>query len=190
MRSIGALEWFGKDEVSFGDVASALNQELARRGLPLLASVPDETPFVRGSGMAFEEKLIPPADGFAALCDANLSPEEIEVLCGWTVLVPIDLREEVWLSIPSGAAHESIIAGAPQVLALAHRLATAIDLPDEVPTTHDNLDLTCWFRDEAPLLAARRPGPWSVDLDAAFYVALFFRAAQHSIRRGSPLICR
>ncbi|MXM67378.1 hypothetical protein GR925_29095 [Streptomyces sp. HUCO-GS316] len=34
-----------------------------------------------------------------------------------------------------------------------------------------------------------RPGPWSVDLDAAFYVALYLRAAQFVLRRGCPVVC-
>jgi hypothetical protein len=37
-------------------------------------------------------------------------------------------------------------------------------------------------------LASRRPGPWSADLDAAFYVALHLRAAQHALRRSCPLV--
>lgn len=53
----------------------------------------------------------------------------------------------------------------------------------------DNLDLTMWFREGAAKeLAAARPGPWSDDLDAAFYVALFLRAAEHSVRRGCPIV--
>jgi hypothetical protein len=82
-----------------------------------------------------------------------------------------------------------MVAGAPQVLAIAKKLAAAIDLPAETPATSDNLDLTMWFMEGgAKELAAARPGPWSDDLDTAFYVALFLRAAQHSIRRGCPIV--
>ena len=187
--SVGALEWFGTDEVSYGELAAALNQELVRRGLPPYESVPEEAPFVRGSGLAFEEKLVPPIDSFGALCEAHLSREQIEILCGWTVLVPLSLEEEIWLPIRSTDTEESMIAGAWQVLTLAKQLATIVELPAEVPDKCDNLDLTTWFRDEAAGLAAIRPGPWSEDLDAAFYVALFLRAAQHSLRRGCPIVC-
>ncbi|MEU1113352.1 hypothetical protein [Streptomyces sp. NPDC005866] len=82
-----------------------------------------------------------------------------------------------------------MIAGAPQVLALTQRLATAIRLPaDVIPEACDNLDVTMWFLEgPAKDTAAARPGPWSEDLDAAFYVALYLRAAQHSLRRRCPM---
>ncbi|MFD5637838.1 hypothetical protein ACFWJM_27340 [Streptomyces sp. NPDC127077] len=80
------------------------------------------------------------------------------------------------------------MVGAPQLLAIAEKLAAAIDLPAETPEMCDNLDLTMWFRDgAAQSLAAVRPGLWSDDLDTAFYVALSLRAAQHSLRRGCPM---
>ncbi|MET7571428.1 hypothetical protein ABZT04_23415 [Streptomyces sp. NPDC005492] len=77
---------------------------------------------------------------------------------------------------------------APQVLPLAEKLAAATDLPAEIPATCDNLDLSTWFRHEAKELATSRTGPWTKDLDTAFYVALFLRAAQHSIRRDCPIV--
>ncbi|MFE3121658.1 hypothetical protein ACFXI5_37030, partial [Streptomyces niveus] len=84
----------------------------------------------------------------------------------------------------------TMVVGAPQVLPLAEKLAAAIDLPPETPATCDNLDLSMWFSSQvAKELARGRPGPWSDDLDRAFYVALFLRAAQHSIRRGCPIVC-
>jgi len=53
----------------------------------------------------------------------------------------------------------------------------------------DNLDLTMWFLDgPARELAARRDGLWTEDLEAAFYVAVYLRAAQHSLRRGCPVV--
>ncbi|MFG2408854.1 hypothetical protein ACGFR8_31810 [Streptomyces brevispora] len=185
--SVGAEEWFGEEGDGWGEVASALNAELRQRGLPPYEDVPPETDFAAGSGQAFEEKLTPSMTGFLALCQTHLSREESEILCGWTVLVPFSLDEEIWLPIDSGA-HESMVAGAPQVLPLAEKLAAAIDLPPETPAACDNLDLSMWFRHQAKELATTRPGPWSKDLDTAFYVALFLRAAQHSIRRGCPIV--
>ncbi|MGW0845533.1 hypothetical protein ACWD26_36450 [Streptomyces sp. NPDC002787] len=198
--SVGAEDWFEEGEEpedGWGRVASALSEELGRRGLPAYGpgSVPEETDFVRGSGLAFEEKLVPRMDGFVRLCEAHLTHEETETLCGWTVLVPFSLDDDIWLDVESGddsGDQESImVAGAPQVLALAERLATVVELPTaEVPELCDNLELTMWFLDgSAQALAARRPGPWSDDLDAAFYVALYLRAAQHAIRRGCPMAC-
>ncbi|MEU6622033.1 hypothetical protein ABZ926_14870 [Streptomyces litmocidini] len=151
-------------------------------------NVPAETDFAPGSGQAFEEKLTPDMTGFLALCETHLSQEESEILCGWTVLVPFSLDEEIWLPIESDD-HESMVVGAPQVLPLAEQLAAAIELPAETPATCDNLDLSTWFRHQAKELATTRTGPWTKDLDTAFYVALFLRAAQHSIRRGCPIVC-
>ncbi|MFD7321567.1 hypothetical protein ACFV9D_10870 [Streptomyces sp. NPDC059875] len=188
--SVGAEEWFDEEEGGWGEIASALNQELRRRGMPAYESVPEEADFVRGSGQAFEEKLIPSMDGFGALCQAQLSREEVETVCGWTALVPVSLDEEVWLPVDSTFTEGStMVAGAPQVLAIAEKLAAVIELPAETPEMCDNLDLTLWFMDGgAQELAAARAGPWSDDLDTAFYVALFLRAAQHSVRRGCPIV--
>jgi hypothetical protein len=187
--SVDAEEWFGEEEDGWGDVASGLNEELARRGLPPYTSVPEETDFVRGSGQQFEEKLVPSMDGFLELCHARLSREETEVLCGWSVLVPFSLDEEIWLPVESSYSDTTMVAGAPQVLALTERLAEVVELPAEIPEMCDNLDLTMWFLDgPAEEVAASRSEPWSEDLYTAFYVALYLRAAQHSLRRGCPIV--
>ncbi|WP_339134248.1 hypothetical protein WJM95_32460 [Streptomyces sp. f51] len=188
--SVCAEDWFGDEEEGWGEVSVALNDALRQLGLPLYESVPAEKEFLRGSGQAFEEKLVPPMDGFVALCRAHLSREEEETLCGWGVLVPFSLDEAIQLPVDTAYTNSpTLVAGAPQVLAIAEKLATAIELPAETPHTCDNLDLTMWFLDgAAKRLAASRPGPWSRDLDAAFYVALFLRAAQHSVRRGCPMV--
>ncbi|MEH0423201.1 hypothetical protein [Streptomyces sp. B21-083] len=186
---VDAEGWFGEGEEGRAETAAGLNAELARRGLPPYDSVPEAAGFVRGSGQSFEEKLVPSMDGFMALCEAHLSEAETDTLCGWTVLVPVSLDEEIKLPVESSYSDDTVIAGAPQVLAIAEKLATAVALPPEVPEMCDNLDLTMWFLDgEAEKVAATAPGPWSEDLDATFYVALYLRAAQHSLRRGCPLL--
>ncbi|MEU8764321.1 hypothetical protein [Streptomyces sp. NPDC048659] len=186
--SASAEDWFDDEEGGWGAIASTLDAELIRRGLPPYKDVPAETAFAPGSGQAFEEKLTPGMAGFLALCQTHLSGAEAEILCGWTVLVPFSLDEEIWLPVESGH-HESMVVGAPQVLPIAEKLAAAIDLPAETPATCDDLDLSTWFRHQAKDLAATRTGLWTKDLDMAFYVALFLRAAQHSIRCGCPMIC-
>ena len=93
------------------------------------------------------------------------------------------------LPFSSGYTDASVVAGAWQVLTAAEKLAAAIELPGEVPVMCDNLDLTMCFREGvAQSLAGLLLGPWSVDLDAAFYTALFLRVAQHSLRRGCPIV--
>ena len=183
--SVDAQEWFSEDEEEggMGAIAAGLNEELGRRGLPPYESLPGED-LVLG----FEEKISPPMDGFSALCRAHLTREEEETLCGWSVLVPLFLDEEITLPVGSAYTDTTVISGAPEVLALAQRLAAAIDLPAEVPDVDHNLSLTSWFLNgPAKELSDARPGPWSADLNAAFYVALYLRAAQHSLRRGCPI---
>jgi hypothetical protein len=181
--SIDGREWFGEDEGGHAEVAAALNDELRARGLP-----PYETVSGPDRGW-FEEKVSPSMAGFDALCRARLTDAERETLQDWTVLVPFSLEERIPLPIGSWFADETVIAGAPQVLALAERLAETLGLPlDAIPATGANLELTAWFMDgAADGLAATRPGPWSDDLDTAFYVALYLRAAQYALRHGCPL---
>ena len=182
---VGAGEWLSEDtgEGGMGAIAKGLDAELARRGLPSYASVPE-----RDFGSAFEEKLSPSMQGFDALCRAELAPAERELIGDWSVLVPISLDEEIRLPIGSAYTDETVIAGAPQVLAVAERLAAALELPAGIPEVSRNLALTFWFLEgEAEELAAAEPGRWSEDLDTAFYVALYLRAAQHALRQGCPL---
>ncbi|MFI9611739.1 hypothetical protein ACIHCM_08610 [Streptomyces sp. NPDC052023] len=192
---VGAREWFGEErggdgeERGPGEVASALNAELSRRGLP-----PFEPPgFGRGPAVgaapAFEEKLVPPMDGFLALCRAHLREAETWTVCGWSVLLPVSLDREIVLPVASAYDVETTVAGAPQVLALARRLAAAAGLPDGIPATGRRLELTAWFLDgPARRAAAAEPGPWSADLDTTFYVALYLRAAEHALRHGRPIV--
>ncbi|MEV7388854.1 MULTISPECIES: hypothetical protein [unclassified Streptomyces] len=191
--SVSAGDWFGDaeddDEGGHGAVAVALDAELRQRGLAPYTSVPEKTDLVRGSGQSFEEKLAPSMDGFGALCREHLSEQESGLLLTWSVLVPLSLDEALRLPVENAYDDETTVAGAPQVLAVAERLAAAIRLPlDVIPEACDNLDLTMWFLEgAAEEAAAARPGPWAEDLDAAFYVAVYLRAAQHSLRRGCPI---
>lgn len=189
LRSIDGLEWFGDEADGFGYLAAGVNEELWRRGLPAFTSVPEAAPYGRSSGLEFEEKLVPQIESFVALCEEHLSAEEIETLCAWTFMVPVSLEEEIWLPIPADAAHEEMIAGAPQVLALAERMAAVLGLPVEARETGDGRNaLTAWFLDgSAKELAGPSRAAWATDLDAAFYVAVFLRAARFSLRHGRPI---
>ncbi|MFG3659056.1 hypothetical protein [Streptomyces sp. NPDC047706] len=194
---VGAREWFGQERYEDGDpddgrlgaVATALNAELSRRGLPPFEPPAFGTGPAAGAGPAFEEKLVPPMDGFLALCRAHLPQARTWTLCGWSVLLPVSLDREIVLPVASAHDVETTVAGAPQVLALARRLAAAVGLPDGIPATGRNLELTAWFLDgPARRAAAAGPGPWSADLDSTFYVALYLRAAEHALRYGRPIV--
>lgn len=184
--SIEAGEWFGADEGAggHGAVASAFDGELRRRGLP---------PYEPGPGAGgswFEEKLSPSMKGFDAFCRDRLTEAERETFYGWTVLVPLSLEEPIRLPVGSAYADETVVAGAPQVLALGERLAGILGLPlDAIPATGANLELVLWFRegDQVAGTASARPGPWAEDLDTAFYVTLYLRAAQYALRYGCPV---
>ncbi|MEV6179279.1 hypothetical protein [Streptomyces sp. NPDC052015] len=183
--SVSAQDWSVPGEEGHGDVAAALSAELERRGLP---------PYEPGSAVPdapgwFEEKVSPSMDGLTALCRAHLTGAELSALLDWSVLVPLSLEEEILL--PVGTAYtgdETLVAGAPRILALAERLSGGIGLPLDVIPEGRNLDLSLWFLEGGARKAAEeRPGPWSGDLYAAFYVALYLRAAQYSLRYGCPM---
>ncbi|MFD8210681.1 hypothetical protein ACFV2S_30305 [Streptomyces sp. NPDC059695] len=183
--SVTAEDWSQPGEDGYGDVAAALNTELARRGLP-----PYELREVAGEAPGwFEEKVSPSMDGFVALCRTRLTDAELSALLDWSVLVPFALEEEIVL--PVGTAYsgeETVVAGAPRVVALAERLADAVELPVDAIPAGENLTLSLWFLEGAAEQTARaRPGPWAEDRDAAFYVALYLRAAQYSLRHGCPM---
>ncbi|MEU2075502.1 hypothetical protein [Streptomyces sp. NPDC013489] len=183
--SVTAQDWSRRGEDGYGDVAAALNTELERRGLP-----PYELRQAAGEAPGwFEEKASPSMDGFVALCRTQLTDAELSALLDWSVLVPFALEEE--FALPVGTAYsgdEAVVAGAPRVLALAERLAEAVELPLDAIPAGDNLSLTSWFlQGGAERTARARTGPWAADRDAAFYVALYLRAAQYSIRHGCPM---
>ncbi|RSS47086.1 hypothetical protein [Streptomyces sp. WAC08241] len=183
--SVTAQDWSQPGEDGYGDVAAALNTELQRRGLPLY-ELPHAAQEASGG---FEEKVSPSMDGFVALCRTLLTEAELSALLDWSVLVPLTLEETIVL--PVGTAYsgeETVVTGAPRVLALAERLADAIELPVDALPAGENLALNRWFLDGGAERAARiRPGAWAEDRDTAFYVALYLRAARHSIRHGCPM---
>ncbi|MCF4136056.1 hypothetical protein L1856_02850 [Streptomyces sp. Tue 6430] len=187
--SIGEREWFSEDEGGYGAVAAALGDELRRRGLP---------PYRPGSGPSagrggergwFEEKAAPPMAGFDAFCRDRLTEAERDAFYGWTVLAPVSLTESVVLPFGSAYTDETVVAGAPQALAVGERLAAVLGLPlDAIPETGANLELSRWFTaDGARATAAARPGPWADDLDTAFYAAVYLRAARYALRHGCPI---
>ncbi|MFJ1791401.1 hypothetical protein [Kitasatospora griseola] len=170
-------EWFG------GAVAAALDEESARRGLPPCLPPPAST-------ASFEEKLIPPMDTFGALCRELLAPEEAAGLLDWTELVPVPFDGVVELPIPSTYGDRTVLFSAHRLLPLAQRLAAVLELPEDLPGDgFRTMELSRWFLDfeEEPQTLAGRTGRWTRDLPAAFYTAMYLRAAQYCLRQGRPL---
>jgi hypothetical protein len=182
--SVDAKDWSEPGEDGYGDIAFALDAELERRGRPPYRP----RRIARGAAGWFEEKISRSMDGFTALCRTYLTDAESWTLTDWFLLVPLSLEEGILLPVGGAYTDETLVAGAPQVLALAERLAGIIGLPlDAIPATGGNLELLLWFEEEVGKTAEARPGPWTDDLDAAFYVALYVRAAQYSLRHGCPM---
>ncbi|MFF2197850.1 hypothetical protein [Streptomyces sp. NPDC058157] len=184
--SVDADDW--SDDEILGPVALLLGSELGRRGLALGAP-PPPADFVPQSGTSFEEKLYRPMRSFEALCRAQPDGEECcEALLGWDLLIPVDFEGALTLPVPSAYSDTTTVHSAHRTLAAAQRLAARLALPPQLPRHCDNLDLGNWFDDAAVAqAAAAHPGAWADDLDAAFYTALYLRAAEHALRWQCPM---
>ncbi|MFD5560291.1 hypothetical protein [Kitasatospora griseola] len=173
-------EWFG------GAVAAALDEELARRGLP-----PQLPPAASVASFApFEEKVMPPMDTFGALCREVLAPEEAAGLLDWTELVPVPFDGVIELPVPSTYGDRAVVFSAHRLLPLAERLAAVLELPEDLRRSgFRTMEVSSWFLDVAgePDALAGRTGRWTRDLPAAFYAAMYLRAAQYCLRQGCPL---
>ena len=89
------------DEDAYGATATAVNEELLRRGLEPFTA-PQPTPYAPGTGTAFEEKLCRPMQTFEALCRAHQVEQRChDALLDWTILLPIALAEPIVLDSPS-----------------------------------------------------------------------------------------
>ena len=64
-----------------------------------------------------------------------------------------------------------------------------IGLPPQTPQHCDNLEIGLWFdsAEATSAAAATHPGTWTEDMDSAFYVAMYLRAAEHSLQRHAPI---
>ncbi|KIQ64960.1 hypothetical protein TR51_12835 [Kitasatospora griseola] len=170
-------EWFG------GAVAAALDEELARRGLP-----PQLPP--TASAASFEEKVMPPMGAFGALCREALAPEEAAGLLDWTELVPVPFDGVIELAVPSTHGDRTVVFSAHRLLPLAERPAAVLELPEDLRRSDARtMEVSSWFLDVTgePDALAGRTGRWTRDLPAAFYAAMYLRAAQYCLRQGRPL---
>ena len=185
---VSASTWYFDEESCWPKVFETLAAELAERGVGTALHVPEPQKLPRGSGHEFEEKLIPTMDGFSALRVDELSAEESAVF-DWDLLIPIDFEGAIDLPIPSSYSDTTTARSAQRMLPVARRLAAALDLPDDMPAYCDNLQLTLYFmdREEAKPDELTGTGRWRDDLGTAFYVAMYLRAAEHSIRLDCPM---
>lgn len=103
---------------------------------------------------------------------------------------------EVWLPVafegtleaagPGAYTDPLLVGSSVTLLAQMQRVAAHIALPADVPAG-DNLAIGMWF-DEQEVADGEADGPpWRRDLEAAFYVAMFLRAAEHSVKYSVPL---
>ncbi|KOY56628.1 hypothetical protein [Streptomyces sp. XY332] len=169
MVSVTAEDWRGAYEGGRAEIAAGLNQELGRRGLP---------PYTPGPGPVprFEEKTVPPMDGFAELCREH----GVDDLLSWSVLVPVSLDSEITVATQEEPDEPLAIAGAPQVLLMAELLAASVPLPPEVLAASGPLALTSWYFDAS---AREVPGA-----DTTFHTALYLHAARHCLTHGCPVV--
>jgi hypothetical protein len=66
-------------------------------------------------------------------------------------------------------------------------LAAEIGLLAQLPASDRDGDLNTWIDDVEAGTAPAGEGDWRVDLDAAFYLAMFLRGAQFSIDHSCPM---
>jgi hypothetical protein len=176
------------DDSCWPAIFTALAEELEDSGVEAEIRVPPPARYPRGSGYEFEEKLIPPVDGFSALCAEELDASEADVF-GWDLLVPFDFEGVIELQVPNSYSETTNVRSAQRVLPVAQRLADSLELPEDLPVACDNLQLSEYFleREEGEPSGQVPAGRWRKDPDTAFYAALFLRAAEHAIEQNCPM---
>ncbi|WP_430788807.1 hypothetical protein [Actinoplanes sp. G11-F43] len=138
--------------------APLLNEALAARGLP-----PCPRPSTTAAE-AFEEKIVPPMDAFTELCARHDTTEAFGAL----LIVPADFTGLIELPIASNIDDVTTVSSAYRIREAITRMAAEVSPPTGLPT--GPMALTTAITD--PLL---------------FYVALFHRAAEYSLRHSRPL---
>jgi hypothetical protein len=172
--------WRDEADSDPDSIAARVESALARQGRAL-------GPFGR-EPFAFEEKLYRTSTGgFAERARATFGSsgfvgEQAEVF------VPIELQGPIAASGLGVYRPTLVIAASHLLLQQARQLAEQIGLPAEVPAG-DNLAIGDWFDEveENARAVGAADAIWRGDLDMAFYVALFLRGAEHSIRYQVPV---
>jgi len=172
----------------FTELSAALRHRGIHRGMQSPVHIPDYVRLPRGSGHEFEEKLIPPMTGFSALCSAELVGDDADAF-DWSLLIPIDFEGAIELPVRSSYSNTTTVRSAQRMLPAAQRLASLLEMPANLPEQCDNLQLTEFFmdRDETEPTEATQGARWCDDPGTAFYVAMYLRAAEHSIHLNCPM---
>lgn len=134
-----------------------LDRALAERGLDPYPGPPLDVP----AGEGFEEKVSPPMDGFAQLCARHGAGDVLEA----ALIVPVPF--DGLIILPAGNAYDeerTVVIGAHRLRDLVAPMAAEVGLP------HGNLALSN-----------------TIDDPVTFYVAVYGRAAEHSLRYRCPL---
>jgi hypothetical protein len=183
--SVDAADW-AEDDLMVG-VRGELGPALAARGLGRYEGPPGEASVPHGEGDHFEEKLFREQGGFVRLLHDRFSGSAAERIPYWSMIVPVAFDEPIELNAASVYDDTTTIGSSFVMQASMTQLAELIELPSQVPSRSDNLDITDWFDDVEAGSVTAPSGAWRQDMDTAFYVALFLRAAEFSIRRSCPM---
>ncbi|MEV4138448.1 hypothetical protein AB0J72_40540 [Dactylosporangium sp. NPDC049742] len=139
--------------------ATQLDRALAERGLGAYPGPRQET------ADRFEEKLSPPMDGFAELCERHGATDVLEA----ALFVPVPF--DGLITLPVGNAYDderTVVLSSHRLRDLVAPLVADVRLPSPLP--------------RGPLALVT-----GIDDPVAFYVAMYRQAAEHSLRHGCPL---
>jgi hypothetical protein len=149
--SVSAVSWVGDE------CGPLLDEALGARGRPPYPGPP--------AGAAdFEEKLVPPMDAFAEVCERH----DVGDVLGASLIVPVDFAGLVELPVASSYSDVTNVISAQRLRAALDPIVAETGLPGDLPT--------------GPLALTR-----AIEDPLLFYVALFRQAAEHSLRHGCPL---
>jgi hypothetical protein len=178
---VKADDWVGEQDLVA--LSAAVNSEFSRRGLPAYARPPG-VPLEHVDVVGFEEKLDRPTGTFVRLCGRHLGGTLSVDPIRWDVLIPVEF--DGLITLPAPAPYSTIICSSSGLMAAMQALALEIELPAAVPIGTD-LDITTWFVEVEAGDRTAPAGRWRRDLDESFYVALFLRGAEFSVRHSCPM---
>lgn len=183
--SVEADDWANDDLMVA--VRGGLADALARRGIARYEGPSLDVVLGPDEGDHFEEKLVRDQSGFIRVLQEHFDGAPVANLPCWSMIIPVAFEGLVELPLPSAYDDTTTIGSSFVVKGAMTALAELTELPALVPHRSENLDVTDWF-DEVEAGTVNAPaGPWRDDLDTAFYIAMFLRAAEFSIHRSCAM---